>query len=69
MPSISFAPRSSPCQARQFLILTAVNNAVQVDPHDGIAVESDLVPLDVGNAISLQNLVLPTGTSKITGGA
>jgi len=62
-----FARRSLLCRVHPILIPTAVSNVrVQVDLKLHTALQSKgLSALDVVNALSVQNLILPTGTSKI----
>ncbi len=66
LATTSSALRSAPCRARPFLIRSAERSAaVMVDLNLDELYAKQLSPIDVSNALNLQNLILPAGTAKI----
>ena len=61
-------PRSRPCRARRFPIpFGGKARAVMVDLNLDELYAKQLAPIDVSNALNLQNLILPAGTAKLAG--
>ena len=65
-PTTSSARRSAPCRALRSPIPSAAKRAaVMVDLNLDELYAKQLSPIDVSNALNLQNLILPAGTAKL----